>query len=76
MLTTRCTLIKNKAYSIVNIAGLTIGIALLKEGVMFSTDKILPHVMQAAEPEKDWIVPYSKIKIYEAHSAIVLKGLN
>jgi hypothetical protein len=45
-----------------------------KEGIVLTIEKILPHVMQDTEPERDWLVPYSKLKIYKAPGAIVLNG--
>ena len=45
-----------------------------KDGITLTIEKILPHVMQNVEPERDWLVPYSKLKIYKIPGAIVLNG--
>ena len=44
-----------------------------KKGIMLSTERILPHVVQAFEPDRDLLVPYDKLKIYKAATAVVVK---
>ena len=42
------------------------------KGVMFSIEKILPHVIETFEPDRDWIVPYNKLKDYKTTGAVIL----
>jgi hypothetical protein len=44
-----------------------------KKGIMLSTERILPHVVQAFEPDRDLLIPYDKLKIYKAATAVVIK---
>jgi hypothetical protein len=44
-----------------------------KAGILFSMEKILPHVTQAVEPDRDWVIPYDKLKPYKAPGAIIFK---
>jgi len=44
-----------------------------KKGIKLSTERILPHVVQAFEPDRDLIIPYDKLKIYKAATAVVIK---
>jgi hypothetical protein len=44
-----------------------------KTGIMLSIDKILPHVIRASEPDRDYTIPFSKLKTYKTPTAIVLK---
>jgi hypothetical protein len=41
-------------------------------GVVVSMEKILPHVVQVFEPDREWLIPYNKLKPYILPSAIVL----
>ena len=43
------------------------------EGVVFTTERILPHVIQAFEIDRDWFIPYSKLMAYRLSGALVLK---
>jgi hypothetical protein len=43
-----------------------------KDGIVLTIEKILPHAMQDVEPERDWFVPYSKLKVYKTQGAVVL----
>jgi len=45
----------------------------VKGQIMFSINKILPHVVQDIEPNRDWLIPYDKLKAYKTPGAIVLK---
>jgi len=45
----------------------------VKGQIMFSINKILPHVVQDVEPNRDWLIPYNKLKEYKTSGAIVLK---
>jgi hypothetical protein len=49
------------------------GFIFTKEGMMVSMEKILPHVVQVYEPDREWLVPYGKLKPYILPSAVVLK---
>jgi hypothetical protein len=42
-------------------------------GIMFSTEGVLPHVVQALEPNREWFVPYSRLRKYKMPHAIVVK---
>lgn len=42
------------------------------KGIIFTTGQVLPHVIQAFEPERDWFVPYAKLKQYKKATARVL----
>jgi hypothetical protein len=42
-------------------------------GIIFTTDPILPHVIRALEPDRDWFVPYSKLKEFKAAKGKVVK---
>jgi hypothetical protein len=44
-----------------------------KNGLMFSTEKVLPQEMHADEPDRALIIPFNKLKIYKTAGAIVLK---
>jgi hypothetical protein len=44
-----------------------------KKGIMLSTERILPHVVQAFEPDRDLLIPYEKLKTYKVATAIVIK---
>ncbi|HEY5326749.1 MAG TPA: hypothetical protein VIJ27_07095 [Mucilaginibacter sp.] len=44
-----------------------------QEGVFISMDKILPHVLNAIEPDRDLLIPYNKLKNFKAPGAMVLK---
>jgi hypothetical protein len=43
------------------------------KGVIFITERILPHMRQAFEPSRDWFVPYAKLRPYKKATAIVIK---
>jgi hypothetical protein len=42
-------------------------------GIIFTTEDILPHVVHALEPDRDWFIPYKKLKPYILPHALVLK---
>ncbi|HZY39476.1 MAG TPA: hypothetical protein VFE53_22625 [Mucilaginibacter sp.] len=44
-----------------------------KSGIMFSTEGILPHVVQNLEPDREWFVPYSRLRKYKTPHAIIVK---
>ena len=44
-----------------------------KQGIALSIEKILPHVLQNMEPDRDFLIPYDKLKIYKAPGALVIK---
>jgi hypothetical protein len=43
------------------------------KGIVFSTPPILPHAIRSQEPNRDWFVPYSKLKKFKAAKAKVIK---
>jgi hypothetical protein len=43
------------------------------KGVSVTTNGILPHVVKDFEPERNWFVPYNKLKPYILTGAVVLK---
>jgi hypothetical protein len=43
------------------------------KGINFTTDVILPHAVRNFEPEREWFVPYNKLRPYILPNAIVLK---
>lgn len=45
-----------------------------KDGIVLTIEKILPHAMENVEPERDWFVPYRKLKVYKTPGAMVLNG--
>ncbi|HEY9004473.1 MAG TPA: hypothetical protein VIM89_24155 [Mucilaginibacter sp.] len=49
------------------------GYIFTKEGVMLSMEKILPHVVQSCEPDRELLIPFSKLKPFKATTAIVIK---
>jgi hypothetical protein len=49
------------------------GYVFTKEGLMISMEKILPHVVQACEPNRELMIPYSKLKSFKTSTAIVIK---
>lgn len=49
------------------------GYIFTKEGVRISMEKILPHAVQACEPNRELIIPYSKLKSFKTSTAIVIK---
>ena len=44
-----------------------------KTGIMFSTEGVLPHVVQAFEPDREWFVSYVRLRKYKMPHAIVIK---
>ena len=42
-------------------------------GIKFSTEGVLPHVVQAFEPDREWFVPYVRLRKYKMPHAIVVK---
>jgi len=42
-------------------------------GITFTTEGILPHVIQALEPNRDWFIPYERLRKYRKPQALVLK---
>jgi hypothetical protein len=44
-----------------------------KDGVMVSMEKMLPHVDQECEPDRDVLIPYSKLRLFKTSTAIVIK---
>ncbi len=42
-------------------------------GIKFSTGGVLPHAVQAHEPDREWFVPYSRLRKYKMPRAIVVK---
>lgn len=44
-----------------------------KEGVVFTMDQILPHVVRFDDPDRDLLFPYDKLKKYKLSGAIILK---
>jgi hypothetical protein len=44
-----------------------------KDGIKFSTERVLPHAVQSLEPDRDLLIPYSKLKEFKAATAGVLK---
>ncbi|HTK19164.1 MAG TPA: hypothetical protein VL442_06615 [Mucilaginibacter sp.] len=44
-----------------------------KDGVMVSMEKMLPHVDQECEPDRDVLIPYNKLESFKASTAIVVK---
>ena len=43
------------------------------KGIIFTTERVLPHAVANFEPQRDWFIPYSKLKRYVLPNAIVLK---
>jgi hypothetical protein len=43
------------------------------DGIVFETEPVLPHVVHALEPQRDWFVPYKKLKRYRKGQALVIK---
>lgn len=43
------------------------------KGVVFSTPPILPHAIRSQEPNRDWFVPYSKLKKFKTVRAKVVR---
>jgi len=43
------------------------------KGIDFTTENILPHSAEDFEPQRDWLIPYNKLKPYILPQAIVLK---
>lgn len=43
------------------------------KGIVFSTAPILPHAIRAQEPNRDWFVPYSKLKKFKTVKAKVVR---
>jgi hypothetical protein len=43
------------------------------KGITFSTPPILPHAIRSQEPNRDWFVPYSKLKKFKAAMASLIK---
>ena len=44
-----------------------------KKGVMVSREKMLPHVDQECEPNRDLLIPYNKLRSFKTSTAIVIK---
>jgi len=42
-------------------------------GITFTTEGILPHVIQALEPDRDWFIPYNRLRKYKQPHALVIK---
>lgn len=42
-------------------------------GIKFSTAGVLPHAVQAHEPDREWFVPYARLRKYKMPHAIVIK---
>ena len=49
------------------------GYVFTKKGVLVSMEKILPHVVQACEPDRELLIPYSELKSFKTSTAIVIK---
>jgi hypothetical protein len=43
------------------------------KGIIVSTPPVLPHAIRSQEPNRDWFVPYSKLKKFKAAKAKVIK---
>jgi hypothetical protein len=43
-----------------------------KTGIVFNTEGILPHALQAFEPNREWFVAYDKLRRYKRPHAVVL----
>lgn len=43
------------------------------KGVSFTTEKVLPAAVRNFEPERDWLIPYIKLKAYIQPGSMVLK---
>ena len=43
------------------------------KGILFTTEPRLAHAVRNFEPERDWVVPYKKLKLFILPGAIVLK---
>jgi hypothetical protein len=43
------------------------------KGILFTTEPRLAHAVRNFEPERDWVVPYKKLKSFILPGAIVLK---
>jgi hypothetical protein len=43
------------------------------KGIFFTTEVTLPHAAENFEPQKDWFIPYDKLKPYKLPGAMVLK---
>jgi len=46
---------------------------LTDKGITFSTDGVLPHVVQSFEPYREWFIPYLRLRKYRDPHAIVVK---
>jgi hypothetical protein len=44
------------------------------KGILFSTVGLLRHAEQVFEPDKEWVVPYKRLKRYIAPRSIIVKG--
>lgn len=44
-----------------------------KEGLMISMEKILPHVTQNCEPDRELLIPFSKLRPFKVSTASVIK---
>jgi hypothetical protein len=42
-------------------------------GVIFTTEQILPHVVHGLEPDREWFIPYKKLRPYKKANTLVLK---
>ena len=42
-------------------------------GIKFSTGGVLPHAVQAHEPDRVWLVPYARVRKYKMPRGIVVK---
>ena len=43
------------------------------KGIILSTDSVLPHVVQSLEPDREWFIPYSRLRKYRGPHARVVK---
>jgi len=44
-----------------------------EKGIVFSIDRILPHVVQSFEPDEELLIPYEKLRKYRTVKALVIK---
>lgn len=43
------------------------------QGIVFTTDRVLPHIVRALEPYRQWLIPYKELTPYILPGAIILK---
>jgi hypothetical protein len=42
-------------------------------GIMFSTEGVLSHAVQPFEPDREWFIPYARLRKYKMPHAIIVK---